>query len=369
MKATESFIDEAVIDVAGGRGGDGRVSFRREKYVPRGGPDGGDGGDGGDVILVADRGLSTLLDQKLHPVVRAGDGEPGGINGRHGKGGGDALLRLPIGTVARDADAPDGAEPLADFVEHGQRFVAARGGRGGRGNARFATATRQAPDRAESGRPGQARRIHLSLKLIADAGLVGLPNAGKSTLLRRISAARPRVAAYPFTTLVPSLGVVESGERRFVVADIPGLIEGASSGAGLGDRFLRHVERTRVLVHLVDVGSAFLEEREPAAPLADWEAIRHELASYDPALAARSEIVALNKLDLLPDDAREARLAPVENALRARGREVVRISGATGEGIDRLLRLLVFALDAADAAEARAASERGDAAPAEREAP
>lgn len=357
MNSAETFIDEAVIDVAAGRGGDGRVSFRREKYVPRGGPDGGDGGDGGDVILIADRGLSTLLDQKLHPLVRAEDGEPGGVNGRHGKGGRDAVLRLPVGTVARDADALDGGEPLMDFVEHGQQYIAARGGRGGRGNARFATATRQAPDRAESGRSGQTCRLHLSLKLIADAGLVGLPNAGKSTLLRRISAARPRVAAYPFTTLVPSLGVVESGERRFVVADIPGLIEGASAGAGLGDRFLRHVERTRVLVHLVDVGSPFLEERGADAPLADWEAIRHELGSYDPALATRTEIVALNKVDLLPDADREARLAPVERALRERGREVVRVSGATGEGIDQLLRQLVWALDAADARDAAPAAE------------
>jgi GTP-binding protein len=359
VKASETFIDEAVIDVAAGRGGDGCVSFRREKYVPRGGPDGGDGGHGGDVVLVADRGLATLLDQRLRPHVRAEDGAHGGGNGRAGKGGADCVLRLPVGTVAYDADAAEGGEPLVDLVEHGQRFVVARGGRGGRGNARFATATHQTPDRAESGRTGQSRRLRLSLKLIADVGLVGLPNAGKSTLLRRISAARPRVAAYPFTTLVPSLGVSEVDGRRFVVADIPGLIEGASEGAGLGDRFLRHVERTRVLVHLVDAGTAALEGRDAEAPLADWEAVRAELASYDAALAERSEIVALNKLDLLPEVEREARLAPLEDALRRRGRAVLRVSGATGEGVSELLRAVAAALARADA----------DAAPAEAVAP
>jgi GTP-binding protein len=228
--------------------------------------------------------------------------------------------------------------------------VVARGGRGGRGNARFATPTRQAPDTAEQGSRGEARRLRFSLKLIADVGLLGLPNAGKSTLLRRISAARPRVAAYPFTTLVPALGVVQAGERRFVVADLPGLIEGASHGHGLGDRFLRHVERTRVLVHLVDVGSSFVEERPADAPLSDWRAIRTELASYDAALSTRVEVVALNKIDLLPEDSRESRLVSLEAALRERGREVVRVSGATGEGIDSLIRAITRVLDAGDAA-------------------
>ncbi|HEY8493982.1 MAG TPA: GTPase ObgE [Myxococcota bacterium] len=356
MNSPDSFVDEAVIEVAAGRGGDGCVSFRREKFVPRGGPDGGPGGRGGDVVLVADRGLSTLLDQKLRPLVRAEDGAHGGGNQRDGRAGADAVVRLPVGTVVFDADA-DGAPPLADLVADGQRVVVARGGRGGRGNMSFATPTRQAPDFAESGRPGERRRLRLSLKLLADVGLVGLPNAGKSTLLRRLSAARPRVAAYPFTTLVPVLGVVEAGERRFVVADLPGLIAGASQGAGLGDRFLRHVERTRVLVHLLDVGTPALTGQEPLAPLADWETIRAELAAYAAALAERTEIVALNKIDLIAEDEREARLAPLEEALRAHGRTVLRISGATGAGLDALRLAMVRALDAADAAAAAAFEE------------
>jgi GTP-binding protein len=267
-------------------------------------------------------------------------------NQRDGKAGADLLLRVPVGTVVRDVEAAEDAPPLADLVEDGQRFVAARGGQGGLGNMNFATATRQAPDRAQPGRAGQARRLRLSLKLIADVGLVGLPNAGKSTLLRRLSAARPRVGAYPFTTLVPSLGVVAAGERRFVAADLPGLIEGASRGAGLGDRFLRHVERTRLLIHLVDVGTPYVEERGPDAALDDWALIRRELANYAAALAARPEIVALNKIDLLPDAERETRLAALEAALRARGCSVARISGATGEGIDALLRGVAHRLDA-----------------------
>jgi GTP-binding protein len=349
MNSPDSFIDEAVIEVVAGRGGNGCVSFRREKFVPRGGPDGGGGGRGGDVVLVADRGLSTLIDQKLRPLARAQDGAHGGGNQRDGRAGPDVELRLPVGTLVHDVEQ---TEPLADLLEHGQRVVVARGGRGGRGNMSFATPTRQAPDRAEEGRPGEMRRLRLSLKLIADVGFVGLPNAGKSTLLRRLSAARPRVGAYPFTTLVPSLGVVEAGERRFVAADLPGLIEGASRGAGLGDRFLRHVERTRVLVHLLDVGTAALEGLEPLAPLADWETIRSELGAYAAALAERTEIVALNKLDLIAEDEREARLAPLEDALRARGRTVLRVSGATGEGLDALRLAMLRAIEAADAASA-----------------
>jgi len=348
MKSSDTFIDEAVVSVVAGRGGDGCVGFRREKYAPRGGPDGGDGGRGGDVVLLGDRNLATLLDLRLRPELRAEDGRPGEGNGRHGADGRALEIKLPLGTVLYDADRPE-APPLHDFREGGERFVVARGGRGGFGNARFATPTRQAPDFAQPGRPGGARRLRLSLKLLADVGLVGFPNAGKSTLLRRISAARPRVAAYPFTTLVPKLGVVELGERRFVVADIPGLIEGASAGAGLGDRFLRHVERTRVLVHLIDLGGWILEGRDP---LQDYEAIRHELGAYDARLLERPEIVALNKIDLLAD---RAQLEPLEKALRERGCEVQRLSGVTGEGIAELLRALLRRLEAADAARQAAA--------------
>src|SRR5690606_36927654 len=252
-------------------------------------------------------------------------GAHGAGHQRDGKPGRDLVLLVPVGTVVREEGEPADGPPLADPVEHGQRVVVARGGRGGPGSMPLATPTRQAPDRAQPGRAGESRRLRLSLKLIADVGLVGLPNAGKSTRLRRLSAAKPRVGAYPFTTLVPSLGVVEAGDRRFVVADLPGLIAGASQGAGLGDRFLRHVERTRVLLHLLDAGTAAAEGREPLAPLADWETIRRELAAYAAALGERTEIVALTKLDLIPEPEREARLAPLEVALRAHGRTVLRL--------------------------------------------
>ncbi len=349
MKPTDLFIDETRVSVVAGNGGNGCVSFRREKYVPRGGPDGGDGGRGGDVTLVADRNLATLLDLRLRPELRGERGAHGEGSRRDGHDGKSIEVRVPVGTLVYDAKAGADAPPLADLATDGQRFVAARGGRGGRGNAQFATPTRQAPDFAEEGRPGGMRLLRLSLKLLADVGLVGFPNAGKSTLLSRVSAARPRVAAYPFTTLVPSLGVAEADGRRFVVADIPGLIEGASEGAGLGDRFLRHIERTRVIVHLVDVGTALLEGRDP---LGDYDAIRAELGAYEPGLLERTELVALNKLDLVPDpDA----LDPIERALRARGREVFRVSGVTGQGVPELLRAMGRALSAADAAERAAA--------------
>jgi len=343
MRRDDPFIDEATIEVVSGRGGDGAVSFRREKYVPRGGPDGGHGGRGGDVVLRADRNLATLIDQRLRSENFAERGEPGGGNNRTGASGRTLEIALPVGTVVYDADA-EGAAPLVDLTEHGQLFVAARGGRGGRGNASFATATRQTPDFAGKGRDGETRHLRLSLKLLADVGLVGFPNAGKSTLLRRISAARPRVAEYPFTTLFPHLGVVEVGERRFVVADIPGLIEGASEGAGLGDRFLRHIERTRVLVHLVDVGTALLEGRDP---LAAYEAIRKELGAYGAELLSRSEIVALTKIDLVSE---RSALAPIEAALRPRVHAVQRVSAATGEGVAELLGAVARCLEATEAA-------------------
>jgi GTP-binding protein len=340
MKATDFFLDEATIDVVAGDGGNGCVGFRREKFVPRGGPDGGDGGRGGQVVLVADPNLATLLDPRLRHTFRAESGSHGSGGRRHGRSGRDVEVRVPVGTVVRDAEVAADAPPLADLAKPGQRFVAARGGRGGRGNARYALPTRQAPDFAEPGRRGEARRVRLLLKLLADVGLVGLPNAGKSTLLRAISAARPAVAAYPFTTLIPTLGVAEWGERHFVVADIPGLVAGASQGSGLGDRFLRHVERTRVLVHLLDAGAWLLEGRDLSA---DYETIRHELASYDRRLLGRAEIIALNKIDLLTD---RERLAEVERGLARFGRPVLRLSGATGEGVPELLRETAGALEA-----------------------
>jgi GTP-binding protein len=341
VRSSESFIDEATIQAFAGDGGDGCASMRREKFAPRGGPDGGDGGRGGDVALRADRNLATLLDPRLRREVRAGGGEPGGGRNKTGRDGDSVELRVPVGTLVYEAGR-EGAL-LADLARDGQLVVVARGGRGGRGNARFATPTRQAPDYAERGQPGQVRQLRLSLKLLADVGLVGLPNAGKSTLLRRISAARPRVAAYPFTTLVPSLGVAEQGDRRFVVADIPGLIEGAARGSGLGDRFLRHIERTRVLVHLLDASTLGAEGRDLTA---NHEIVRAELRAYEPGLLERVELVALNKIDLLPE---RAGLDAPEAELRRRGHEVLRISGATGEGVEALLRAMARALDAAEA--------------------
>ncbi len=351
MSSHDTFIDEASIRAVGGDGGDGCTSFRREKFVPRGGPDGGDGGRGGDVVLVADRNLSTLIEQRMRRENRAESGAAGRGADCTGRNGEMLEIRVPVGTIVRDAEAGRDSPVLADLSAHGDRFLAARGGRGGRGNARFATPTRQAPDRAERGSPGQIRLLRLSLKLLADVGLVGFPNAGKSTLLGCISGARPRVAAYPFTTLIPNLGVAEVGERRFVVADVPGLIEGASDGAGLGDRFLRHVERTRVLIHLIDVGTALLQGGDP---LALYDAIRAELVAYEPALLERREIVALNKIDLLAD--REA-LEPVESALRRRGCAVHCVSAATQEGVPALLAAALKALDAADAEAAAKAGE------------
>jgi len=339
MKSRDSFIDETILTAIGGDGGNGIVAFRREKFIPRGGPNGGDGGRGGDAVLLADRSLATLWDQKYRPKLKAEDGANGGGSDRTGAAGEDSVARVPVGTVVYELDSSATGTLLADLVEDGQRVVVARGGRGGLGNTRFKRPTRQTPDFATPGKAGERRRLRLSLKLLADVGLVGAPNAGKSTLLRRVSAARPRVASYPFTTLVPALGVAALDDRRFVIADIPGLVEGASKGVGLGDRFLRHIERTRVLVHLLDVGTPAQEGRDL---LEEYDSIRRELGAYDEALRDRVEIVALNKIDLIAD--REDLCEP-EAALRSRGREVVRISGATGEGIGELLRSIVRAID------------------------
>lgn len=352
MNPGESFIDEVTISVRAGDGGDGCVSLRREKFVPRGGPDGGDGGHGGDVVIVADRSLSTLQDRRMRREIRAESGDRGGGGNRTGRSGRMESIRVPVGTIVYDR-GPEASETLlADLCSDGDRLLVAHGGRGGRGNAQFANATRQTPDFAERGQPGQLRELRLSLKLLADVGLVGFPNAGKSTLLRRISAAKPRVAAYPFTTLTPSLGVVEVGERRIVAADIPGLIEGASEGVGLGDRFLRHIERTRVLVHLLDAGSLVLES---ADLLQRYEAIRRELGAYQPELLEREELVVLSKIDLVADP---SVLEPVEAELRGRGLAVLRASAVTGAGVAALQQAMVRCVDAAEQA-ARLADEGG----------
>lgn len=319
------FLDEATVDVRGGDGGNGCVAFRREKYVPRGGPNGGHGGRGGDVVFQADEGLNTLFKFRFTQRYPGERGGHGGGSDRHGRNGANLIVTVPCGTVVSDAET---GELIGDLVAHGQTLVVARGGRGGRGNSAFKSATHQAPRVAEKGAPGDHKRLKLELKLIADVGIIGLPNAGKSTFLAAVTAAEPKIADYPFTTLVPNLGVADVGYDTLVLADIPGLIEGASHGAGLGDRFLRHVERTRLLLHLVD-GSA-------ADPLADYATINAELAAFSQALAARPQVVTITKLDL-PDV--QERLADLEAALRAAGAaDVHAISGATMDGVDDLLR-------------------------------
>jgi GTP-binding protein len=321
-----AFVDEAAIQVKAGDGGDGMVSFRREKHVPRGGPDGGDGGRGGDVIAVADPHLRTLIDFTYRHHHRAESGGRGGPNHRHGRNGAHLEIRLPVGTVVRNAED---ARVLADLARPGQRVVLARGGRGGRGNARFATSTRHAPQFAEKGEPGQLLRLLLELKLLADVGVLGLPNVGKSSLIARVSAARPKIADYPFTTLAPNLGVVRVEEgTSFVIADLPGLVEGAHRGAGRGHAFLRHVERTRLLIHMLDAAAPDRDPRE------DFTAINRELQLYDPELARRPQLVALNKVDLGPP---EERLSAAEGFLAERGYRSFRISALTGEGLRSLV--------------------------------
>jgi GTP-binding protein len=318
------FLDEAEIDVRAGDGGNGVVAFRREKFVPRGGPSGGHGGRGGNVVLVADEGENTLYTFRFTQVFRADRGGHGGGSDRHGRNGEDLRVAVPVGTIVRDAAS---GSVVADLARAGQEVVVARGGRGGRGNTAFVSPTHQAPRIAEKGEPGQTRRLQLELKLIADVGIIGLPNAGKSTLLATVSAARPKIADYPFTTLVPNLGVVSLGYATMVLADVPGLIEGSSEGLGLGDRFLRHVERTRLLIHMLD-GAA-------ADPLADFEMINRELAAFSPALAIRPQIVVVNKLDL--PETRE-RWPALQAALVAAGQtDVWAISAATTENVDRLM--------------------------------
>ena len=323
------FIDEVKIYVRGGDGGNGCKAFRRESHVPRGGPAGGDGGNGGDVIFEADPNITTLLDLRYQREYRAAHGQHGQSKQCTGRNAEPRIVRIPCGTTIQITGED---MLLEDLISPGQRFVAARGGRGGRGNMRFVSSTNQAPTRADPGEPGQERDLTLQLKLLADVGLVGLPNAGKSSLISRISAARPKVADYPFTTLIPQLGVVGlSGERSFVVADIPGLIEGASEGAGLGHRFLRHVERTRVLVFLLDDRHHLVEE--PGSPLEDLGVLRAELAAHHADLASRPSVVALNKTDLLTPERRSA----VLDALKAEGVRCLPMSAATGQGIEAVL--------------------------------
>ena len=333
------FIDEVAIRVKAGDGGRGAVAFRREKFVPKGGPSGGDGGDGASIVLVVDEGLSTLLDFRYKSEFQAPNGQPGANKDRYGRAGEDIVLRVPPGTQVFD-EATGGL--ICDMQANGQRFVAAQGGQGGRGNIHFATATDRAPRRAEPGTPGDERTIRLELKLLADVGLLGCPNVGKSSLIARISAARPKIADYPFTTLVPNLGTVGlSDERSFVVADIPGLIQGAHAGAGLGDRFLRHLERTRLLVHLLDPGAPPQSDGTERTALGDLEATNKELALYDAALAARPQLVVVNKIDL--PEVRE-KLAALKRAFARRGIELHAISAATGEGIAALLEAIWRAL-------------------------
>ncbi len=308
-----------------GNGGQGCISFRRESHAPRGGPDGGNGGRGGDVILQTDKHMSTLIDLKYQQLYRAERGQQGLGNQKDGQAGKDVLIRIPCGSMVYDFETED---LLADLVEHGKTYTLAKGGRGGKGNMFFKSSTNQAPRISQPGEPGQQLKVRLELRLLADVGLVGMPNAGKSTLISRISAARPKIADYPFTTLVPNLGVVRYGEyRSYVVADLPGLIEGASRGAGLGHQFLRHIERTRVILHLVDCQSE--------DPLADVLKLNHELGSYNKDLLTRPQVMLLTKADLVADT---EELAPKLKALTSLGHETMLISAVSGVGIEKLVR-------------------------------
>ncbi len=323
------FIDEATIRVKAGNGGNGCMAFRREKFVPRGGPSGGDGGKGGDVVMESSERHNTLVHFRFNPEYKAERGRHGEGSNRTGRDGADVVLKVPVGTIVYDEQT---GERVHDFSAPNERLVIARGGRGGRGNARFATSTHQAPRECEPGRPGEERTLRLELKLLADVGLVGFPNVGKSTLIARISAARPKIADYPFTTLEPNLGVVAVGEEpkliSFVVADIPGLIEGAHAGAGLGTQFLRHIERTRLLVHLVDVSGA---SGRPD-PVKDFQVIMNELTSYGAGLEGKPMIVVASKIDAAEKD----KLARLKRYCKQQKLELYPISAVTGEGVEKL---------------------------------
>lgn len=322
------FIDRAKISVRAGDGGDGMSSFRREKYVPQGGPDGGDGGRGGDIVLIADRNMNTLLDFRYKRKFKAEKGGAGQDGNKFGRNAETVEIKVPVGTLIFDEESD---ELLADLVEAGQKAVVVKGGRGGRGNARFPTSVNRAPTFAEHGEPGEERKLRLELKLLADVGLVGYPSVGKSSLIASVSAARPEIAAYHFTTLTPVLGIVKIDEQtNFVMADIPGLIEGAHEGRGLGIEFLRHIERTRLIIHVLDASG--MEGRDP---LEDYHTINRELKAYSERLATRPQLVAANKMDL--PDARE-RFPELARILTAEGREVFPISAATGEGVRPLIQ-------------------------------
>ena len=330
------FVDEATIEVTAGHGGPGAVTFRRESKVAFGGPDGGDGGRGADVIVSSETRITTLLDHRYKRFYNAPNGEPGDRGQRTGKGGEDLIIVLPVGTVVSDDET---GEVLADLTVPGERFVVATGGRGGKGNAFFATSTRQAPRHAQPGEEGSARRLHLSLKLMADIGLLGLPNAGKSTFIRSVTRSRAKVGGYPFTTLVPNLGVAMLGDREVVIADIPGLVEGAHEGQGLGDRFLKHVERTRVLVHLLSLGP------DAPDPIEAFETINAELKAHSPLLEALPQVVVLNKTDLI-DDPYELTLW--REAFAERGITPMDGSGLTGDNVREIVAAAVRILDAGD---------------------
>ncbi|MGB7217700.1 MAG: GTPase ObgE [Vicinamibacterales bacterium] len=332
------FVDEVDIHVSAGSGGNGCLAFRREKRVPRGGPSGGDGGHGGSIVIVASPHTNTLISYRFHPLFDAERGQHGQGSNRTGHNGADLELAVPIGTLVHektgDPDKP--YRLLADLAEAGSRVIVARGGHGGRGNARFASSTNRAPRRVEPGGEGEEKDLKLELKLLADVGLVGFPNAGKSTLIARISAARPKIADYPFTTLTPNLGVVGlSSDRSFVVADVPGLIEGAHRGLGLGHRFLRHLERTKVLVHLVDVAADTSRD-----PVRDLDTVRRELELFDKTLAAKPQLVVANKIDAVDPTDGEARIKGLEQRASELGLAFFRISGVTGAGVPELLEAI-----------------------------
>ena len=333
------FIDEAFIDVIAGDGGNGVASFRREKYVPRGGPDGGDGGRGGSVYAIADRNINTLIDYRYARIHRAKNGERGRGADQYGRAADDVVLRMPVGTVISDAETND---VIADLSRDGMRALLARGGKGGLGNLHFKSSVNRAPRQHTDGEKGEQRRVRLELKLLADVGLLGMPNAGKSTLIRAISAARPKVADYPFTTLAPQLGVVRTDENRsFVVADIPGLIEGAAEGAGLGHRFLRHLQRTRLLLHVVDIAPSDGD----VDPVREARAIVRELGKFDPALQDKPRWLVLNKLDLVAEGERAARVKAFVNAYRWTGK-VFAVAAISGEGCAELVFAVQDWLDA-----------------------